>query len=613
MTSSLIAGLFQLFVPSYAFRLVRRFGAQRVGWFIVTAFVSLALLHLFGPQKAVGTALASGLALDAVYIIGSVLLLIGMGHVETLFSERERAAWSEQDLQQRWEAYVQEQSADLVRTNEELVQEVARLGLIQKTLEESEAQFRFLFTENPQPMWIFDLRTGRFLTVNRAALEQYGFTAEEFMTLTVQDLLPPGAADGLLEDAASPCPNAQPRGTWQHCRKDKSLIDVEITALDLTYANSQARLVLATDISQRQQRELEARKSLRTETINQIIGGVAHHFNNLLTVIDDETSILCDNPQNLKSAEQLEHISEAVARASGLARQLLMASGQHPVQLKTVDLNRSIWRINPILQRLVGDRIAFENNCGLHQLPILADPHLIEQSVINLVLNARDAMPDGGTLVINAATVRVNDAFVQSNPQARTGAFVCLTISDTGCGISPDAQAHVFEPFFTTRTSGKATGLGLASVYGAVKQQSGWIELSTAPEAGTEFRIYLPCAPEESATRTQTEFQPAKPQIRATILLVEPDDRVRGTARCVLNWNGFRVIEADTSSTALILWEGQASDVDLLVTEISLPDNLSGPDLANQLRQAKPGLKVIYTSHYDPGCRRTKPRAAGKT
>ncbi|HKI68024.1 MAG TPA: ATP-binding protein, partial [Verrucomicrobiae bacterium] len=480
------------------------------------------------------------------------------------------------------------------------VQKIARRDLIQKTLEESEAQFHFLFTENPQPMWIFDLRTGRFLTVNKAALGQYGFTAEEFMGLTINDLSPAGGATEFPGTIAKGCPGPEPLGIRQHLRKDGTLMDVEITALDLAYGDTEARLILATDISERRRRESENLKAQKMELIGQMSGGVAHHFNNMLTVVSGHTSVLRENPQDPKSTEHLEPISKAVNQAAGFTRLLLMAGGRHSLQSEPMDLNRQISSLTPMLQRVVSERITLVNKCGSYPLPALADPHLLEHIVLHLILNARDAIPGKGTIIISSAIIRADKAYVQANSQACKGSFVCLTIADTGCGMNPEVEAHLFEPFFTTRASRNAMGLGLASVYGAVKQMSGWVDYDTKAGSGTEFRVFLPCAPEDTSTRTQTEFQRARPKVRGTVLLVEPDDRMRASARCILNWNGIRVVEADGSSTALILWDGQASDIDLLLTEISLPDKLSGPDLAKQLQQAKPGLKVIYTSDYDP-------------
>jgi len=238
--------------------------------------------------------------------------------------------------------------------------------------------------------------------------------------------------------------------------------------------------------------------------------------------------------------------------------------------------------------------------------PVLADRYLLEYILVNLVLNARDAMPTGGTITISTANVRLDGTRVSGNPETRAGQFVRLAIRDTGRGMTPEVRAQLFEPFFTTKDIGEATGLGLAGVYGAVRQQSGWIELNTDAGAGTEFRVFLPSAP-AAEVLARMEAKSATRVIKGTVMLIEPDERARGLARCVLNWNDYRVIEADGSAAASLLWDSQASNIDLLLTDLSLPDGRSGRDLADQFQKAKPGLKVIYSSVSCPGEETQKP------
>lgn len=588
---SWVAGALQLMVPSYALRLVRRFGTHRVGWYIVTAFASLAILHLLGPTKFAGAA-GTLAALDVICAIGSVLLVIGMGHMETLIIERDQAAGKEQKLRDELEQRVNAEKADLMKANQELLAEINRREEIERSLGASEAQYRFLFTENPQPMWILDRRSCRFLAVNAAAQKQYGFSAEEFAALTGRDLVPEAAAAGFLQDISQPCPGSQSRGLWQHYRKDGTLMDVEISAVDLDYGDRSARLILASDVTGRRRQEREARQAQKMEVVSQVAGGVAEHFNNLLVTIDSHASALLDMPHDLKSAEQLAHISAATSRAMSLMRQLLAAGGRQVLRIESLDLNSLIRSMNPMLHRLIGLETTLETALGNRLPSIQADRHLIEHIIVNLVLNARNAMTGGGTLTLSTTTVRAEDVQVEADPDGQAGIFVRLSVQDTGCGMTPEVQAHLFEPFFTTADSEVAMGLGLASVYGAVKQHSGWIEFSSEPGEGTEFRILFPCPP-EAALLAETEAA-TRPQ--ATILLVEGEDRVRSLARSVLNWCGYRVIEADCAATALILWNGEALNIDLLLTSVNLPGDLSGHELADRLRQTRPNLKIVYAS-----------------
>jgi len=597
-TLALIGGVLQLTVPSYALRLVRRYGAERVGWFVVIAFSSLALMHLVGPLNLVWAGSTWQAMPDVVYAIGSVLLLIGMGHIETVFAERERARTKEGQFASRREAPSTEADSELAKPREELLAEKTRRDQLEQALRESEAQYRLVFSENPQPMWIFDVRSSRFLAVNNAALRQYGFTPEEFSVLTVRDLLPGTAVGNFLQYVAESCTGTESRGHWQHYKKDGTPIDVEITATDITYAGVPARLVLAEDISQRRRRELESRQAERTELIGRIASGVAAQLNGTLTAVQEHTSDALKTVNDPAVVEHLNQISSATTRANTFARRLLVAGGCHPVQPEPLDLNGLIRSQGLMLQRLVGNRITIENTCGNFLAPTLADRYLVEFILVNLILNARDAMPNGGTITISTATLRLDETQVQGALEARAGEFVRLAVSDTGSGMSPDIQAQLFEPFSASTDMNKGMGLGLAAVYGAVRQLSGWIEFTTDVGVGTEFRVFLPPAPAtEVLARIQAEA--ASPMIRGTVLLVEPEERVRILARCVLNWNDYKVIEADDSATALRLWDRQASNIDLLLTAINLSGDASGRDLARRLQSARPELKVIYTGNPD--------------
>jgi two-component system cell cycle sensor histidine kinase/response regulator CckA len=592
---ALLAGLLQLVVPSYALRLVRRFGVHRVGWFVVTAFSSLALLHLVAPLRPTGT--LSGSVLDVMFVAGSVLLLIGMGHMETLFSEREQAHSKVQNIRIELDTKVVEKTTTLSQTNQKLLEEIARREEKQKALAVSEASYRFLFAENPQPMWIFDLRSCHLLAGNSAALRQYGFSEEEFVGLTVWDLLPTGANSAFEEEISKSCSTARLMGVVQHCTKDRTLIDVEVTALDMMYGDSPARLIVANEVTHRHQRELEVRKTQKREAISQVTAGVAQHFSSILSEIENNAAALLPIVQDPKAAEQLKHITGAVNRGSGLTRKLLAVGCRRSMQLEVLDLNALIRNMSHMLSRLVGERIVINNAYGPRLTPILADPRLVEEIMINLILNARDAMSRTGTISINTSSSVLDRT--SPDGQSKTEQFVCLSVRDTGPGMSPDVQACVFQPFFTTRDSGQSFGLGLASIYGLAQQHSGWVEFTSRQGHGTEFKVFLPCAP-ASAILAQGESRRARPEHKGTLMLVEPDDRVRSMARFVLNQHGYKVVEADCGSIALLLWESQASDVDLLLTDLSLPGDISGFELADRLQKSKPDLKVIYTSNGTP-------------
>jgi two-component system, cell cycle sensor histidine kinase and response regulator CckA len=405
-----------------------------------------------------------------------------------------------------------------------------------KSRQDSEAQYRFLFTENPQPMWVFDLAQCRFLAVNKAALRHYGFSAEEFMRLTAQDLLPAEQVDAFMKEVAQPCSHAESRSCWKHYRKDQSVIDVELAMRDLNYAGAPARLVVVNDLTQMRRREEQALQAHKMELISRIAGGVAPP--------------------------------------------------------RPLDLNRLINNLSLILRRVAGEKVLFQNLCGQNPLPIIGDPKVLEQVLMSLVKNSRDALAEKGTVTVSTAVVRVPQPPLRENPESSNTEFVRINVRDNGCGMPPEVQERLFEPFFTTKAPDKGQGLGLACVFGAVRQHWGWVEWTSTFGAGTEFRIFLPCV-SPSLLPSVTEMQAATNVNRGTVLLVDPDDRSRGVARYVLNRNGYRVIEADSSAIALVLWEGQARNIDVVLTDLALPGS-SGFDLGNQLRQTRPNLKVIY-------------------
>jgi PAS domain S-box-containing protein len=452
-----------------------------------------------------------------------------------------------------------------------------------------------LFIENPQAMWIFDLRSLRFLAVNNAALRQYGFTPQEFMSLSPRDLLSPETLPAFLQDAPKPCAGVESHGLWRHRRKDGTVFNAEITALDLRYGEIPARLVLVRDVTERWLRDQQSLATRKMELIRQMAGGFAHHFNNILTIIDGHANLLLRKPQDQGNTEQLTKISTAANRAAALTRQFVAVGGRQALRLEPVSLNTELQTLIPTLKRLLGDRIELQTSLGPGLPLVLADTRSVEHVVLNLVLNARAAISSEGTVSIATSGVRIDEARAKKHPQARPGPFVRLTVRDNGCGMTPEVQAHLFEPFFTTHDVGGGTGLGLASIYGAVSQHSGWIEYSTELGSGTEFSIFFPCAPASALTAQAGPQAPPAPAAK-TILVVEPCERARTLARFILTRHGYRVIEADSAATVLALWGSQAKQVDLLVTELNGSGDVSGGAFADELRKTRPDLRVLFTS-----------------
>ena len=490
---SVVLGILPCFIPSYALRLSRLFGAKRVGWVLFSVFSLLAALQLVRVSLPPGRGLEPGLALDLLFFIIPLLLLIGMIHIETLLKERLRKEKEEQRLRGELNLLVQARTADLDRANEELQREISLRKQGEEELRKSKEQYRFLFDENPQPMWIFDLDSFRFFAFNTAALRHYGFSAAEFRALRAKDLCAPDQTDLFVADCAKTSFQVQHLGLRRHVKSDGTLIEVEMTVLDLVYASRPARLVLANDVTARRQLQKQLLQAQKTEVTAQLAGGVADNFNRLISAIEADARVLVHKCQDPDGAEVVKRVAGTAASAAGLTRQLLALVRRHPMQVQSVDLNEFIESQAGTMLRLLGDHITIEKITCPDLSPVVADPMLIEQILRNLLLNARDAMPHGGTLTISTEVVRVDEARARRHEDARPGAFVCLTVSDTGCGMTAEVQQHLFEPFFTTKDVPEATGLGLATVHGLVRQHSGWVEVDTNAGVGCRFAVYFPC------------------------------------------------------------------------------------------------------------------------
>jgi PAS domain S-box-containing protein len=595
-------GILEPAVAGYALRLYRILGARGVGWWVFATFSFLALGHAFHSSGAF-RALGSPVSFDLVTLLIPFLLLIGMVHTENTMVSDARAGRKEQALRVRKESEIQQKEseiqkreseaqqkfAELVQETEKLRDRVAQFAVREKALQDSAQQYYLLFTNNPQPMWVFDLRSLQVLMVNDAAQAQYGFTETEFVGKTARELVPAEETENFLADVARPAHDSRPRGVWRQCRKDGSVFEAELRAIDLKYAGRPARLILASDNALCQRGDSALQPEQKLELVGSIVTTVARHIENLPASISAEADRLLSKPVDPEVEESLKRISAAAIRATAVTQQFLTIGAQRSIETQALDINRFLTRLEPSVRRITGSAVSFEKHYGADRLFIMADSRLLEHIVLNLVLNARDAMPTGGALSFRTSTVRFDGT--SSRGGGREGTFVRLAVRDTGCGMSPETRGRLFEPFYATRQSGESRGLGLASSYGATKQLGGWIDVASAVGAGTEFSLYFPsCPAPATAVEATTDSSGSK-----TILLVEPDSRMRTMARKALEWNGYRVVETDSASVAIAVWPKQAEKVDLLVTEFVLPGAMSGRQLAEYLRRANPALKVLYT------------------
>jgi nitrogen-specific signal transduction histidine kinase len=368
----------------------------------------------------------------------------------------------------------------------------------------------------------------------------------------------------------------------------------------LKYPDRLARLIVASNHTP-ERSESALQQEQKMELISSVVTAVARHVENLPGDISTETDFLLSKAAGSEIGESLKRISTAATRATAVTEHLLMVGAQRSIETQALDFNRFLTRLEPTIRRITGSSISFEKHYAADRLFIMADSRLLEHIVVNLVLNAREAMPAGGTLSFRTSTVHFNRN--SSRSRDKDGVFVRLAVRDTGCGMSAEAGSRLFEPFFATRQTGESRGLGLASSYGAAKQLGGWIDVASAVGAGTEFSTYFPPCPAPAIEPKSAS------SVSKTILLVEPDSRIRTMARTALEWNGYRVVETDSASLAITLWPSRAESIDLLLTEMALPDAISGQQLAEQLSSAKPALKVLYMhdSNRSDGVEQLKP------
>jgi len=456
-------------------------------------------------------------------------------------------------------------------------------------LHESEERYRLLFDENPLPMWFCDAETGRFLAVNGAAQRRYGYTRDEFLDLELSAIQPEGITASMPSGTRYPSRHRTRSGAW---------LDVESTAHWLHHRARLALLLVIEDVTERKRLEREFHQAEKMEAVGRLAGGIAHDFNNVLMAIQGYVSL---GTRRLGSSgdgrRELNQIETLANRAAALVRQLLAFSRRQVLQPTILDLDQMIHELQPMLASVVGERIRLDIRGAGGVGRVHADRTQVEQALVSMVINARDAMPAGGTVTLETRRVPPGDRL---DPGLSLGAglgYACVSITDTGVGIAPELRARVFEPFFTTKRPGHGAGLGLSTAYGIVRQTGGEITFETEVGKGTVFRIYLPEATGLAAPAWRPAETPsaAPPSSVVTVVLVEDDDVVREVTLEGLESSGLRVLPASNGIEALAVIEAHQGAIDLVISDIVMPQ-MDGLELTRRLRVARPGLKVLLMS-----------------
>ena len=512
----------------------------------------------------------------------------------------ERAECTLREVQEKLEARVEERTADLSRIAASLEAELSQHQKTEEQLRQSEQRYRLLFEDSPLPMEVFDPETLAFLAVNTAAAELYGYSAEEFLHMTVKDIRPPEEVPVILSFLETVKDSETYSGTFVTRHKSGRLITIEARVRTIQFGGRRARLKLVTDITEHKRLETQLRQAQKMEAIGRLAGGVAHDFNNLLTVIlgySDSILHKIDDADPIRA--KVSEIHAAGQRAANLTSQLLAFSRKQILQVQTLNVNSVVSNISQMLRRLLGEDIQISLHLDDDLGHIQADPAQLEQVLVNLAVNARDAMPQGGQLVIETRNIELDQqsATLQGVPP---GQYVLLVVNDTGFGMDEATKAQIFEPFFTTKDVGKGTGLGLSMVLGVVQQSGGTVTVYSEVGLGTTFRIYLPridAVPVEAEPPAESHFVSAPNAKGTTILLVEDENQLRTLAREVLREAGYTVLEASNGKEALAIAETLTSPPALLLTDVVMPE-MSGLELAQELQKKWPVLAVLYTSGY---------------
>ncbi len=484
------------------------------------------------------------------------------------------------------------------------IRDITKRKRVEKELSATHEQLQQLLAHSPAVIYALKLEGEKIIpqVMSENITRLLGFTVSEAMS---DDWwigqLHPDDRDGATASLAETGSLGTSRTEYRLRHKDGSFRWVEDNRrLIRDAAGPPSEMVgVWTDVTERRKLEDQFRQSQKMEGIGQLASGVAHDFNNILAVIQMQAGMLqTDESLSPDNLESVEDIRAAVQRAAALTRQLLLFSRKEIMRQQDLDLNQSIDSMTKMLRRTIGEDIKMQFKLAPQPLFIHADAGMMDQVLMNLAVNARDAMPAGGQLVIETSGVEF-DAFAASqSAQARTGSFVQLSVNDSGCGIAPEILPKIFEPFFTTKDVGEGTGLGLATVFGIVQQHRGWINVYSEVGHGTAFRIYLPRLAGDAVSQVSPPVPTAMRGGHETILLAEDDPSLSVSLRKALALLGYHVLEASTGVKALEVWKQNREEIRLLLTDLVMPDGMTGKDLAQRLLQENPKLKVIYMSGY---------------
>ncbi|MEP6862276.1 MAG: ATP-binding protein [Deltaproteobacteria bacterium] len=505
-----------------------------------------------------------------------------------------RTYWDADQDRYTMERAMDMSSREMQRLYEELRQRTQHEIAV---LRHSEERHRLLFDSNPLPMWAVDTETLRFVDVNHAMVATYGYSRDEFLAMRAMDVKILADVPEMVRDIQSaPANEIRHIGLRKHKCKNGTIIEIDITVHALLMDARHCVLGVGLDMTRARRVEEELRQAQKMEAVGRLAGGIAHDFNNILAVILANSEFTLEGlGDDHAAAGGVEEIRKAATRAAGLTRQLLTFSRKQKRQAKPLALNSIVTGIEAMLNRIVGEDITMSAMIATDLGTIDADPGEVEQVLMNLVVNARDAMPAGGQLFLETSNATVDEAHA-AEVGVVAGRYVVLSVSDTGCGMSEDVRTHIFEPFFTTKDVDKGTGLGLATVFGIMKESRGGISVYSELGRGTTFRMYWPRI--DAAVRKDSSSRFVAARGSGTVLVVEDDNQLRAILRRYLTGWGYTLLEAPNGVAALELLQGHAGPIDLLLTDLVMPGGLDGRSLSKHVIAERPCVRVVFMSGY---------------
>ena len=487
-------------------------------------------------------------------------------------------------------------STGAIGSVEIIARDITARRAAEEALRHSEERFSSAFRASPVAIAISALPDGRLIDVNQSFIKLFGFEYAEVIGHTADDLDLWCNLEDKLRLEKSIAENGSIGGVEVRFRVKSGEFRTTLVFMERVVTGGVPCLLwLSHDMTDRQNLEAQVQHLLKMEAVGRLAAGVAHDFNNILTVIQGNTDWVMkkyEHEENMLTS--LRRIHEATGRAAHLTRQLLTFSRKESIVLASLDLNLAVTTATKMFKHLLRADIILKIRFAANLPLVQADAPMLEQVLMNLVVNARDAMNHGGELTLSSHAVTIDAAYVKSHPEAAPGEFVCLEVSDTGCGMDAATQARIFEPFFTTKEPGKGTGLGLATCYGIVNQHKGWIEVQSKKGFGTTFKIYLPAQPAEFPAPTHRR----RDVDRRSILILEDEPEVLELTSRFLADQGHRILKATTGIEAMQVWSENPGDVQLLLTDVRIPLGMSGFDVAENLLALNPALKVIFISGY---------------